>query len=124
MALFSRLALAAALLIAPAAHAHARPSAKLVRCSGGDCLLIRGTRSSPAQTITINDRVVAASGGRDWKVRVPVAAVRGFASPFARTLDVAVIDAAGQVERRESVRLPVGLMGHTTELASLVVRAR
>jgi hypothetical protein len=124
MALFSRLALAVALLIAPAAHADARPSAKLVRCSEGDCLLIRGTRSSAAQTITINDRVVAASGGRGWKVRVPVAAVRGLASPFARTLDVAVVDAAGQVERRESVRLPVGLMGHTTELASLVVRAR
>jgi hypothetical protein len=124
MAVFSRLALAAALLIAPAAHADARPSAKLVRCPEGDCLLIRGTRSSAAQTITINDRVVAASGGRGWKVRVPVAAVRGFASPFARTLDVAVVDAAGQVERRETVRLPVGLMGHTTELASLVVRAR
>lgn len=124
MAAFSRLALAAALLVASAAHADTHPTAKLVRCSEGDCLLIRGTRSSAAQTITINDRVVAASGGRGWKVRVPVAAVRGLASPFARTLDVAVIDAAGQVERRESVRLPVGLMGHTTELASLVVRAR
>ncbi|WP_294255836.1 hypothetical protein [uncultured Sphingomonas sp.] len=124
MVLFSRLALVAALLITPAAHADTRPTAKLVRCSQGDCLLIRGTRSSPATRITINDRAVEASGGRGWKVRVPVAAVRGLASPFARTLDVAVIDAAGQVERRESVRLPVGLMGHTTELASLVVRAR
>jgi hypothetical protein len=124
MALFPRLALAAALLIAPAAHADARPTAKLVRCAAGDCLLIRGTRSSAATTITINDRVVAASGGRGWKICVPVAAVRGFASPFARTLDVAMVDAAGQVERRETVRLPVGLMGHTTEIASLVVRAR
>jgi hypothetical protein len=124
MAIFSRFALVAALLIAPAAHADERPTAKLVRCAAGDCLLIRGTRSSAATTITINDRVVAASGGRGWKVRVPVAAVRGFASPFARTLDVAMVDAAGQIEQREVVRLPVGLMGHTTELAALVVRAR
>jgi hypothetical protein len=124
MALFSRLALAAALLTASAAHADARPTAKLVRCAAGDCLLIRGERSSAATTITINDHEVAASGGRGWKIRVPVAAVRGLASPFARTLDVAMVDAAGQVERRETVRLPVGLMGHTTELASLVVRAR
>jgi len=124
MASFFRLALGAALLIAPAAHADARPSAKLVRCAAGDCLLIRGERSSAATTITINDHEVAASGGRGWKVRVPVAAVRGFALPFARTLDVAVVDAAGRVEQRETVRLPVGLMGHTTELAALVVRAR
>lgn len=124
MAIFSRLVLGAALLIAPAAHVDARPTAKLVRCAEGDCLLIRGERSSAATMITINDRVVSARGGRGWKVRMPVATVRGFASPFARTLDVAVIDAVGQVERRETVRLPVGLMGHTTELASLVVRAR
>ncbi len=124
MASFSRLALVAALVIAPTAHADARPSAKLVRCAAGDCLLIRGERSSATATITINDHEVAASGGRGWKARVPVAALRGFASPFARTLDVAVVDAAGRVEQRETVRLPVGLMGHTTELASLVVRAR
>lgn len=124
MAKFSCLAPAAALLIAPMAHADERPTAKLVRCAGGDCLLIRGERRSADTTITINDRAVAASGGRGWKVRVPVAAMRGFASPFARTLDVAVVDATGHVERRETVRLPVGLMGHTTELASLVVRAR
>ncbi|WP_157084712.1 hypothetical protein [Sphingomonas pituitosa] len=124
MAIFSRLALGAALLIAPAAHADGLPTAKLVRCEGGDCLLIRGMRSASTATITINDRAVAASGRRGWKVRVPVAQVRELAAPFARTLEVAVRDAAGRVERRESVRLPVGLMGHTTELASLVVRAR
>ncbi len=124
MAIFSRFALGVALLIAPAAHADGLPAAKLVRCGDGDCLLIRGTRSSEAATITINDRPIAASGRRGWKIRLPVADVRGLASPFARTLDVAVVDAAGQTERRAQVRLPVGLMGHTTELASLVVRAR
>jgi hypothetical protein len=120
----SHIALAATLIAAPAAHAGALPTAKLVRCDAGDCLLIRGERSSAAATITINDRPVVASGRRGWKVRVPVATLRGWASPFARTLAVAVTDPAGQVEQREAVRLPVGLLGHTTELASLVVRAR
>lgn len=114
----------AALLIAPAAHADALPSAKLVRCDAGDCLLIRGARSSAAAAVTINGRVVAVDGRRGWKVRLPIATVRGWAPPFARTLRIAVIDPAGEVERREAVRLPIGLLGHTTELASLVVRAR
>jgi hypothetical protein len=123
MALFSRLALCAALLIAPAAHAGEIPTAKLVRCDAGDCLLIRGARSSAAAVVTINDRPVVADGRRNWRVRLPLATVRGWSAPFARTLAVAVVDPAGQMERRETVRLPVGVLGHTTELASLVVRA-
>ncbi|OAN58458.1 hypothetical protein [Sphingomonas sp. TDK1] len=120
----SRLLWATALLAAPAAHAGTLPSAKLVRCDAGDCLLIRGARSTTASTIRINDRLVPASGGRSWKVRVPVATVREWAFPYTRSLAVAVIDAHGQIEQHEKVRLPVGLLGHATELASLVVRAR
>lgn len=116
--------LAAALTAAPAAQAGTLPTAKLVRCGEGDCLLLRGARSSAAATVTINARAVAVEGGRGWKLRVPVATVRGWTSPHARSLAVAVVDADGQVEQRETVRLPVGLLGHNTELAALVVRAR
>lgn len=124
MALLSRLALCATLLFAPAAHAGGLPTAKLVRCEAGDCLLIRGERRSSAATVRINDRAVAVSGKRGWKVRLPLAMVRSLASPFDRSLTVAVVDPAGGTEQRDAVRLPVGLLGHTTELASLVVRAR
>ncbi|WP_084583339.1 hypothetical protein [Sphingomonas azotifigens] len=124
MASFARFVLTASLLIAPAAHAAARPTAKLVRCGAEECLLVRGARSAADATITINDRVVPASGGRNWKARISLANVKSLASPFARTLSVAVVDSAGRVEQREPVRLPVGLLGYNTELAALVVRAR
>jgi len=119
----SHLAVLAALMAAPAAHAGTLPSAKLVRCGDGDCLLIRGARSSAAAIVTINAQPVSVAGGRGWKLRVPVATVRGWASPHARSLAVAVLGADGQVEQRETVRLPVGLLGHNIELAALVVRA-
>lgn len=120
----SHLAVLAALMAAPAAHAGTQPSAKLVRCGDGDCLLIRGARSSAAAIVTINAQPVSVVGGRGWKLRVPVATVRGWAPPHARSLAVAVLGADGQVEQRETVRLPVGLLGHNTELAALIVRAR
>jgi hypothetical protein len=121
-----KIAFIAALAAGSMSGAHADPlaEAKLVRCAAGNCLLIRGERASAASTVTINDRVVAVQGRRGWKVRLPVSAVRTLASPFARSLQVAVIDPAGAVEQQHAVRLPVGLLGHTTELASLVVRAR
>ncbi|KTF69267.1 hypothetical protein ACNFJ7_03900 [Sphingomonas sp. HT-1] len=120
----SSLALLAALLAAPGAQADALPTAKLVRCDAGDCLLIRGERRSAAARITINDHLVPASGRRGWKVRLPLATVRNWASPFARTLAVAAVDASGRVEWQATVRLPIGLLGHDVALASLVVRAR
>jgi len=53
---------------------------------------------------------------------LPVAMVQQWSAPFARSLQVSVVDPAGGVERDDAVRLPVGLLGHNLELASLVVR--
>jgi hypothetical protein len=124
MGIALRLAFGIAAMTAPAAQAGTPPSAKLVRCGADECLLVRGARSSADATVLINDRVVPTRGERGWKTRIPLASVRRLASPFARTLSVTVVDAAGRVEQREAVRLPVGLLGHNTELAALVVRAR
>jgi len=96
---------------------------KLVRCGAGDCLLVRGHRNSGEESVRVNDRAVEASGGRSWRVRLPVETVRNWSAPFARTLSVAVVGPAGSVERAEAVRLPVGLLGQNLELASLVVQA-
>jgi len=57
-------------------------------------------------------------------VRLPVAIVEDWSAPFARTLRVSVTDPSESGHRTEMVRLPVGLLGHNLELASLVVRAR
>ncbi|WP_294138524.1 hypothetical protein [Sphingomonas sp.] len=120
----TRLTLLAALAI-PGAAASARPLAttQIVSCGGGDCLLVRGHRASTASRIRINDRLIAPTGGRAWSVQVPVATLRGWSAPFARSIHVAVVDPAGTVERSDTVRLPVGMLGHDVELASLVVRA-
>ena len=45
-------------------------------------------------------------------------------APLLRPGDVAVVDPAGTVEDSATVRLPIGMLGHDVELASLVVRAR
>jgi hypothetical protein len=113
------LSLAAAALSSEAQSA----TAKLVKCGAADCLLVRGHRNSGEAIVRVNDRAVEASGGRSWTVRLPVATVRDWSAPFARTLSVSVVDPAGSSARTEAVRLPVGLLGHDLELASLVVHA-
>jgi len=91
-------------------------------CDAGNCLLVRGHRASSQAIIRINGQTVEASGGQSWRVRLPVATVRDWSAPFARSLQVAVVDPAGAVERDDAVRLPVGLLGRNPELAPLVVR--
>jgi hypothetical protein len=127
MPLVSRnLGLICAVAVAAAATpAAARPAAtaRLVTCDAGDCLLVRGHRSARQGVVRINQRAVTPSGGRSWQVQLPVATVRNWAAPFARTLSLEIADATGSIERREAVRLPVGLLGHNRELVSLVVHA-
>jgi len=108
-----------------AAPANAHPAtARMISCGAGSCLLVRGHRSTSAAPIRINDREVEAEGGRSWRVRLPVTTVQDWSAPFARTLRISVAGSAGSNGRTEAVRLPVGLLGHNLELASLVVRAR
>ncbi|HMI19829.1 MAG TPA: hypothetical protein VK533_09810 [Sphingomonas sp.] len=108
-----------------AAPANAHPATvHVISCDAGSCVLVRGHRSTSEAVIRINDRVVEAEGGRSWQVRLPVATVQDWSAPFARTLRVSIADAARSTERTEAVRLPVGLLGHNLELASLVVRPR
>ncbi len=105
-----------------ASEASPTATARLVACDEGDCLLIRGARASDASTVRINDHIVEASGARGWQVRLPVDTVRRWSASRARTVAVAVVDPLGRVERSEDVRLPIGLLGHDVELASLVIR--
>lgn len=74
--------------------------------------------------IAINGHVVPVEGERRWRVRLPVEVVRELSAPYARTIEVALRDPDAQREVVASVDLPVGLLGGTTELASLAIRAR
>jgi len=99
-------------------------TARLVTCDAGDCLLVRGKRPSAEAAIRINDHVVQVEGRRSWQVRVPVATIQDWSAPFARTLRISTVETVGSAEQRDLIRLPVGLLAHNVELASLVVRAR
>lgn len=106
------------------AVAHPATSTRLISCGDGDCLSIRGHRTSRDALIRVNGHAVAADGGASWRVTLPLATVRDWSAPVARTVQVAVEGPAGTRGDDETVRLPVGLLARRIELASLTVRAR
>ena len=101
----------------------AEPSAKMVRCGAESCVRISGQRTNPAAAVRINGRAVHAEGRRRWKVDLPVDTVRDWSRPHARTIEVGLHDPDRQDAILTSIALPVGLLGGTTDLASLVIRA-
>lgn len=113
------LALAALLAasIAPTASAcdDAAPRTKLVKCGDQSCLVVSGHRADSTAKILINGHEVVAKGHHRWSAKLPVSAVRGWSAPRARSISVAVGDAAAEA------RLPVGLLAPSGNLAMLVV---
>lgn len=117
------LALAGAALgsLASPAIAAPEPSTKLVRCGAQSCLRVSGHRDDPLSIVRINGHAVSVEGVRNWRVHLPVDVVREWSAPHARTIEVSL----GAPEAPcTSVDLPVGMLGHTTELASLVISLR
>jgi len=106
------------------ACAAAQPRTRLVPCEAGSCLLVTGRRASAASAVNINGRAVSADGTRKWRVRVPVASVRAWSAPFARTITVSVVDAETRTDATAEVDLPIGLLGQAENLVSLVVSAK
>ena len=106
------------------AQAAAQPRTRVVACEAGSCLLVTGRRASAASAVNINGRAVSADGTRKWRVRVPVASVRAWSAPFARTITVSVVDAETRTDATTEVDLPIGLLGQAENLVSLVVSAK
>ena len=71
------MALVAMVIAAPALAASA-PSARLVACEAGNCLLVMGHRANAASVVSINGHAVPVTGKRNWKVSLPVETVRQF----------------------------------------------
>lgn len=107
----------------PALAAH-EPSTKLVRCGAQSCLVVTGHRDDPAATVSINGRAVEVEGKRGWRASLPVETVRRWSAPFARTLDISLQSPGAEQKTTTSVDLPIGLLGHVTDLASLEIRVR
>ncbi|MDB5726266.1 MAG: hypothetical protein JWQ16_3020 [Novosphingobium sp.] len=110
----------AANLTTPALAA-SEPSTRVVTCRSGSCLLITGSRAGVASAVSVNGHVVEVEGKKDWRVRLPVQTVREWSVPSARTIEVAFTDAATRTPTSVETDLPIGLLGHTENLASLVI---
>lgn len=102
----------AATLAMPAA---AKTRTRVVDCKAGSCLLVTGQRASDSAAVRINGRAVAAQGQRNWRVSVPIDTLRNWSEPYARTITVAVAGSETQAA------LPIGLLGHSQDLAFLTI---
>lgn len=101
------------------ASAATEPKTRLVSCDAGNCLLVTGRRADAASTVRINGHAVPVEGARIWRASLPVATVRQWSAPYARTITVSVVD--GETGEAD---LPIGMLGHAEDLAMLVVRAK
>jgi hypothetical protein len=115
------LAAAFAASVATPALAASEPSTRVVSCSTGSCLLVSGSRKTAVSAVSLNGHVVQVEGKKDWHVRVPVETVREWSVPLARTIDVSYVDADTSVGTTVEADLPIGLLGHAENLASLVI---
>jgi hypothetical protein len=111
--------LAAALTSTASFAAEPKPKTRVVACQAGSCLLVTGSRANAASVVRINGHAVSAEGGRKWRARVPVDTVREWSAPLARTITVSVVDAETRTDAKAD--LPIGLLGHSENLAFLFV---
>jgi hypothetical protein len=118
MTRFALFALSPLLAFAAPALAADAPSTRLVECGSQSCLLVSGRRADNTVPVRINGHDVVTTGARAWRARVPVATVRAWSLPHARTISVAVADADYEA------RLPVGMLGPKRDLAMLVVTVK
>jgi hypothetical protein len=107
--------------LASPAMAASAPSTRVVACRTGSCLLVTGHRDNAASAVSLNGHVVPVEGDRAWRVSLPVETVRAWSVPLARTIEVTFTDAATHAETATDADLPIGLLGHSENLASLVI---
>lgn len=91
-------------------------STRLVHCGAQTCVLVKGMRGDAQDRVAINGHAIAVEGTRHWQVAVPLESLRAWSAPYARAI---TLDVGGQ---DHDVRLPIGVLGGTTDLALLEVR--
>lgn len=109
---------------ASTAMAASEAKSKVIRCGTENCLLVSGHRDDPASIVSINGHPVAAEGKRRWQVRLPVETVREWSAPHARSIEISLLDPETRSTTIASVDLPIGLLGHVTDLAVLEISIR
>jgi hypothetical protein len=102
------------------------PEARLVTVAGETNVLFTG-RGRLSEPLEIAGMTIDAGRGRSWRARVPLAELRRNAAPFARRVTVeARCRSLGTqpVTVAQQVRLPIGLLGWNTQLASIELSMR
>jgi hypothetical protein len=97
------------------------PTTRLVSCGAQSCLLVTGHRQSTGAEVRINGHPVDVQGDRSWRVSLPVDTVRSWSVPFARKIEVSTHDFLAPQAVSHHAILPIGLLGHVPDLASLVI---
>lgn len=105
-------------LSSPAALA--KPTTRLVSCGAQDCLLVTGRRPDAATPVRINGHAVDVTGGRRWRLRLPLDTVRRWSARRARAISIAYDGADADADAGDA-ELPIGLLGHPIDLASLTI---
>ncbi|WP_235037662.1 MULTISPECIES: hypothetical protein [unclassified Novosphingobium] len=111
-------------VFAPGAMATPDADTKLVACGEASCLLVSGRRDDAASDVSINGHPVAVEGQRAWRVSLPVETIREWSLPRARTIDVTLMDPRTGDQTTSRAGLPIGLLGHVTDFAALVIGTR
>ncbi|WP_156840201.1 hypothetical protein [Novosphingobium aquimarinum] len=105
------------------AHAKFSPKTELVRCGKDDCLRVSGHREEASHVISLNGVPVAAEGKNDWRVDLPIDAVRKMCGPRAQAIEVTLRDPQTRRESLARARLPIGLLGDSSKLAAIEITA-
>jgi hypothetical protein len=108
----------------PAAMAASEPRTKLVSYGTQTALLVSGHRADSAAQVDINGHPVAVEGGTSWRVMLPVDTVRAWSTPMARSIAITVRTSAADTAETQPAALPIGLLGHVTDLAVLEIGTR
>lgn len=106
------------------AMAEPAPKTRLVSCGEESCLLIAGQRENSKSVVSVNGHPVIAEGGRAWQALLSLEEVRAWSVPYARSVAVTVVQPDGITESDSAASLPIGLLGHVPNLATLIVTAR
>lgn len=105
------------------AHADFTPRTELVRCGKDDCLRVSGHRERMDHVISVNGVQVAAQGAHDWRVDLPIDAVREICAPRAQAIEVVLHDPETRRSQSARARLPIGLLGDSSRIAAIKVTA-
>ena len=115
--------LAAGLFAGSPAAAHDRPTTRLVTCGEQSCLRIEGRRENAGTVVAINGAPMEVDGAESWQITLPLAKVRQIAEQGARRLEVTLLHPDTRSASRDFARLPIGLLGDTTDLEAIRVTA-